>query len=74
MRTSLAEFTADLLAESGAVVEPADAGLEVLLPAQVAGVLEIPEHAHLSFHAEGGDGILVSYDSEILKEMAEYFA
>ncbi|MGH7888613.1 MAG: hypothetical protein ACREPG_12150, partial [Candidatus Binatia bacterium] len=70
MRTSLGEFTAHLLAESGAVVEPADAGLEVLLPAEVARVLEIPEHANLSFLAEGGGGISVSYDSEILKKMA----
>ena len=70
MRTSLGEFTAHLLTESGAVVEPAGAGLEVLLPAEIAAVLEIPEHAHLSFLAEGGDGISVSYESEILKKMA----
>ena len=70
MRTSLGEFTAHLLTESGAVVEPDDAGLEVLLPAEVAGVLEVPEHTHLSFLAEGGDGISLTYDSEILKKMA----
>ena len=70
MRTSLFDFTADLLAESGAVVEPSGEGLEVLLPAEVARVLDIPEHATLSFLRERSDGISVSYDSEILKKMA----
>jgi hypothetical protein len=70
LRTSLCDFTADLLAENGAVVEPSSDGLEVLLPAEVAGVLEIPEHANLSFLGDRGDGIFVSYDSEILKKMA----
>lgn len=70
MMSSLADFTTHLLAENGAVVEPIDAGLEVLLPAEVARVLEIPEHASLSFLGEPGEGISVSYDSEILKKMA----
>ena len=68
--SSLADFTTHLLAENGAVVEPIGAGLEVLLPAEVARVLEIPEHASLSFLGEPGEGISVSYDSEILKKMA----
>lgn len=70
MRSSLADFTAELLTESGAVVEPSADGLEVLLPTEVASVLEIPEHANLSFSGDAGDGISVSYDSEILKKMA----
>lgn len=70
MRTSLRDFTADLLAESGAVVEPSGEGLEVLLPAEVARILDIPEHANLSFLGERHEGISVSYDSEILKKMA----
>ena len=70
MRTSLCDFTADLLAENGAVVELSSEGLEVLLPAEVAGVLEIPEHANLSFLGDRREGIFVSYDSEILKKMA----
>jgi len=70
LMSSLADFTTHLLAENGAVVEPIGAGLEVLLPAEVARVLEIPEHASLSFLGEPGEGISVSYDSEILKKMA----
>jgi len=70
LRTSLCDFTADILAENGAVVEPSGEGLEVLLPAEVASVLEIPEHANLSFLSERGDGITVSYDSEIFKKLA----
>ena len=68
--SSLADFTTHLLAENGAVVEPIGDGLEVLLPAEVARVLEIPEHASLSFLGAPGEGISVSYDSEILKKMA----
>lgn len=70
MRTSLRDFTADLLAEHGAVVEPSGEGLEALLPAEVAQVLDIPEHASFSFLGEARAGISVSYDSEILKKMA----
>jgi hypothetical protein len=71
LRSSLFDFTTHLLAESGAVVEPRGDGLEVLLPAEVATVLEIPEHANLSFSGESHEGISVSYDSEILKKMAK---
>ena len=67
---ALSEFTAHLLAEYGAVVEPIGEGLEVLLPAEVARVLEIPEHANLSFLGERREGFSVSYDSDILKKMA----
>lgn len=70
MISSLFDFTANLLMESGALVETNADGLEVLLPPEVAGVLEIPEHANLSFAGEARDGICVSYDSEILKKMA----
>ncbi|MEX0801951.1 MAG: hypothetical protein WD688_01315 [Candidatus Binatia bacterium] len=70
MRTSLRDFTADLLAEHGAVVEPSGEGLEVLLPAEVARALDIPEHAGLSFLGAPREGISVSYDSEVLKKMA----
>jgi hypothetical protein len=68
--SALADFTAHLLAENGAVVEPTGDGLEVLLPAELARALEIPEHTSLSFLGERGPGITVSYDSEILKKMA----
>ena len=68
--SALADFTAHLLSENGAVVEPTGDGLEVLLPAELAGALEIPEHTSLSFLGEPGVGISVSYDSEILKKMA----
>ena len=47
--SALSDFTAHLLAENGAVVEPIGDGLEVLSPADVARVLEIPEHANFSF-------------------------
>jgi len=70
LRSSLADFTAHLLTERGAVVEPSAEGLEVLVPPEVASVLEIPEHANLSFSGEAREGIAVSYDSEILKKMA----
>jgi hypothetical protein len=70
LRTSLCDFTADLLTENGAVVEPSSEGLEVLLPAEVAAVLEIPEHVNLSFLGDRREGIFVSYDSEILRKMA----
>ena len=70
MSSSLGDFTARLLTERGAVVEPSAEGLEVLLPAEVAGVLEIPEHANLSFSGDSREGISVSYDSELLKKMA----
>ena len=52
------------------MVEPSGEGLEVLLPAAVAKVLDIPEHANFSFFSESHEGISVSYDSEILKKMA----
>jgi hypothetical protein len=68
--SSLADFTSRLLAERGALVEPSGDGLEVLLPVDVAGVLEIPEHVKLSFLGERPEGISVSYDSEIFKNMA----
>jgi hypothetical protein len=68
--SSLADFTTHLLAENGALVEPNGDGLEVLLPADIARVLEIPEHASLSFLGERGEGFSVSYDSDILKKMA----
>ncbi len=71
MSSSLGDFTARLLTESGAVLEPRGDGLEVLLPADVAGVLGIPEHANLSFSGEDREGISVSYDSELLKKMAK---
>jgi hypothetical protein len=67
----LADFTAHLLTESGAVVESNGDGLEVLVPAEVAAALEIPEHAELSFSGDGRDAIAVSYDSEIFKKMAK---
>ena len=72
MISPLADFTAHLLTESGAVVEPNGDGLEVLLPAEVAEVLEIPEHANLSFSGDNREGISVSYDSAVLKKMAEF--
>jgi hypothetical protein len=68
--SALADFTAHLLAENGAVVEPTGDGLEVLLPAELAGALEIPEHTSLSFLGEDGEGVSVSYDSAVLKRMA----
>jgi len=67
----LADFTAHLLTESGAVVESYGDGLEVLLPAEVAAALEIPEHAELAFSGDSGDAIAVSYDSEFFKKMAK---
>ncbi len=70
MRSSLSDFTAHLLTESGAVVEPSDEGLEVLLPAEVAGMLEVPEYAKFSFSGDSREGISVTYESEILKKMA----
>jgi hypothetical protein len=70
LSSSLFDFTANLLTESGALVETHGDSLEVLVPPEVAGVLEISEHAHLSFAGETRDGISVSYDSEILKRMA----
>ena len=70
MTASLADFTAHLLTQRGGVVEPSGDGLEVLLPAEIARALEIPEHADLSFSDDGHKGISVSYDSEFLKRMA----
>jgi hypothetical protein len=70
LRSSLFDFTANLLTESGALVATNADRLEVLLPTEVATALEVPEHGHLSFAREPGDGICVSYDSEILKRMA----
>ena len=69
MTASLADFTAHLLTQRGGVVEPIGGGLEVLLPAETALALKIPEHANLAFSG-GGDGIAVSYDSDFLKKMA----
>lgn len=66
---SLAAFTADLLSESGALVEPSDHGLEALLPAEAAKALEVPEHVKLSFSREE-EGIPIFFDSEIFKKMA----
>ncbi|MGH7926477.1 MAG: hypothetical protein ACREQV_01620, partial [Candidatus Binatia bacterium] len=71
MISPLADFTAHLLTESGAVVESNGDELEVLLPTEVAGALEISEHAELSFSGESRDAIPVSYDSEMFKKMAK---
>jgi hypothetical protein len=68
--SAIADFTARLLAERGALVEPSGDGLEVLLPVDVAKVLEIPEHVKFSFLGERPEGISISYDSEILKNVA----
>jgi hypothetical protein len=68
--SALSDFTAHLLAENGALVEPIGDSLEVLLPAGVARALEIPEHASLSFLGEPREGFSVSYDSDILRKMA----
>lgn len=65
---SLATFTADLLSESGALVEPGDHGLEALLPADASRLLEVPEHVKLSFSREE-EGIPVSFDSDFFKRM-----
>jgi hypothetical protein len=70
LTASLADFTAHLLTERGGVVEPSGDGLEVLLPAETALALEIPEHANLAFSGDGSDGIAVSYDSDFLRKMA----
>jgi hypothetical protein len=83
LRAALADFTADLLAECGALVETKADALEVLLPPDVAHTLKIPEHANLVFSGEVregmsvshasetlNEGIFVSYDSEIFKSMA----
>ena len=70
MTASLADFTAHLLTQQGGVVEPSGDGLEVLLPAETARALEVPEHANLAFSGDGRDGISVSYDSDFLKKMA----
>lgn len=66
---SLAAFAADLLSESGALVEPSDHGLEALLPPDASRLLEAPEHVKLSFSREE-DGIPVSFDSDFFKKMA----
>ncbi len=65
---SLVTFTADLLSESGALVEPSDHGLEALLPPDASKLLEVPEHVKLSFSREG-EGIPVSFDSDFFKKM-----
>jgi hypothetical protein len=67
---SLDAFTADLLTESGAIVEPTARCLEALLPPHVATLLGTPEHVKLCFSPEE-DGIPVFFDSEIFKKMAE---
>jgi hypothetical protein len=74
LSSSLGDFTARLLTESGAVLEPRGDGLEVLLPADVARALGIPEHANLSFSGDSREGISVSYDSDLLKKMARSWA
>ncbi len=66
---SLATFTADLLSESGALVEPHDHSLEALLPADASRLLKAPEHVKLSFSREE-EGIPVSFDSDFFKKMA----
>ncbi|MBI5853986.1 MAG: hypothetical protein HZB35_01890, partial [Nitrospirae bacterium] len=66
---SLFDFTADLLSQSGALVEHIADDLEALLPDHAARVLELPEHARFTFSAEGSEGALVSYDSELFKRM-----
>lgn len=64
----LATFTADLLSESGALVEASDHGLEALLPVDASRLLEAPEHVKLSFSREE-EGIPVSFDSDFFKKM-----
>lgn len=66
---SLVTFTADLLSESGALVETNKHGLEALFPADTARMLETPEHVKLSFSREE-EGIPVSFDSEFFQKMA----
>lgn len=66
----LIDFTAELLSHTGSVVEKSDGGLEVLCPAEVANILEIPEHAKLSFSGDSGEGVLASFESDIFKNMA----
>ncbi len=67
---SLATFTADLLRESGALIETSDHGLEALLPGDASRLLEAPEHVKLSFSREE-EGIPVSFDSDFFKKMAQ---
>jgi hypothetical protein len=70
LRSALFDFTANLLTESGGLVETNADGIEVLLPPGIASLLEIPEHGNLSFSGEAREAIFLSYDSEIFKRMA----
>lgn len=68
----LHEFTTELLTHRGALLEHNDNGLEVLLPPDVATDLEIPEHTGLLFSRDqdGKNGRLVTYDTDLFKNMA----
>lgn len=65
----LGSFTADLLSANGGLVENTVDGLEVLLPPDTANLLEIAEHTRISFSMDGGDGIFVSYESDLFRNM-----
>lgn len=71
---NLVDFTAELLSYAGALVEKVEGGLEVLLPNEAAGALEIPEHVRLTLSPEDKRGILLSYDSELFKKMGGLLA
>lgn len=68
-RENLLSFTADLLSHRGAIVETSEDYIEALLPADMAEVLGMPEHAKLSFSIEREGIPFISYDSEIFKNM-----
>jgi hypothetical protein len=65
----LCSFTADLLSVCGGLVENTGDGLEILLPPDTAKALEVPEHTRLSFSMNGEDGIFVSYESNLFRNM-----
>lgn len=70
--TDLFNFTAELLEYNGALVERTDDELEAILPPAVAEVLEIKEHAKFLFSAqEEKNGVLVSYDSEVFRNISK---
>lgn len=72
MTRTITEFMKEILEYHGSIVDQMEDGsLEAIIPAEISGILNIPEHARFSFsyNPDQGERIYASYDSEIFKSI-----
>ncbi|MBI5746297.1 MAG: hypothetical protein HZA13_04780 [Nitrospirae bacterium] len=72
MTGTIQDFLKSIMEYKGSLVERMeDDSLEAIIPTEVSGILDIPEHARFSFSydADQKEAIYASYDSELFKSI-----